>query len=342
MAFWLGLAAVTALVAFIVVLPLMRAVHPSAPAWGWAKPGGLAQQGTSRDYLLRLAAEADEWFRVPPKDASALKRRLEESRQGCAALLAAENQPLSTEDRTWLKNQCRAWDAHYALALAELQAGDSVDQVLAEADRTGNQIFQKLRGKAGEPATDQRPLLSDSGKSQEKKKSPQSDEPFRVPDVIYVATPYSVVEKMFEMVDLKKGDVLYDLGCGDGRIPVMAAKYFGVRAFGFDIDANRVQESILNARRNNVEDLVTIKKQDIFELDLTPASVIAMYILPEMIVRLEPQLVKLKPGTRIVSHDAGMKGAKPKQMVRFRAKPDEGLGDREHTLYMWVVPWEKE
>src|SRR5438105_6759228 len=95
------------------------------------------------------------------------------------------------------------------------------------------------------------------------------EKPVREPDVIYVPTPYEVVDKMFELADVRKGEIVYDLGCGDGRIPVMAAKKFGVKSYGWDIDPKRVAESLDNIARNNVKDLVTIKLGDIFELDLS-------------------------------------------------------------------------
>ena len=100
--------------------------------------------------------------------------------------------------------------------------------------------------------------------------------------------------------------------------------------------------SLANVKKNKVEDLVTIKKQDIFELDLKDASVVTLYLLPELNVRLMPQLAKLKPGSRIVSHDFDMIGAKPKKVLTFGAKSDDGSPGREHTIYLWVVPWEKE
>jgi uncharacterized protein (TIGR03000 family) len=168
------------------------------------------------------------------------------------------------------------------------------------------------------------------------------DKKDKEPDVIYVPTPNAVVEKMLELAEVKKGDVVYDLGCGDGRIVVTAAKKYGVKGFGYDIDPERVKDSLKNVEKNKVGDLVTIKKQDIFELDLKDASVVTLYLLPELNVKLMPQLAKLKPGSRIVSHDFDMKGAKPKKVVTFEAKGDEGDGGREHTIYLWVVPWEKE
>src|SRR6267142_95277 len=147
----------------------------------------------------------------------------------------------------------------------------------------------------------------------------------RPPDVIYVPTPYEVVDKMLDMADVRKGEVVYDLGCGDGRIPIMAAKKYGVKAFGWDIDPKRVAESQDNIARNNVKDLVTIKLGDIFELDLSKADVITLYLLPALNVKLIPQLEKLKPGCRIVSHDFDMQGVKPKREISFTPS-----GGRDH------------
>jgi SAM-dependent methyltransferase len=173
--------------------------------------------------------------------------------------------------------------------------------------------------------------------------SQATDEPAvaRVPDVVYVPTPHAVVEKMLEMAEIKKGDVLYDLGCGDARILVAAAKKYGVKAYGFDIDPVRVQESLENVRTNDVGHLVTIKQADIFTLDLREANVITLYLLPELNVRLMPQLAKLKPGSRIVSHDFDMRGAKPAEVHRMQVNR-ENSSPVSHTVYKWVVPWEKE
>lgn len=162
----------------------------------------------------------------------------------------------------------------------------------------------------------------------------------REPDVIYVPTPYEVVDKMFELADVRPGEIVYDLGCGDGRIPVAAAKKFGSRAFGFDINPVRVRESLENVKKNRVENLVTIKQQDIFELDLSKADVITLYLLPRLNVKLIPQLDKLKPGCRIVSHDFNMEGVRPKREISFR--PTSGDSVREHRVYLWVTPLEKE
>ncbi|MBX6314941.1 MAG: methyltransferase domain-containing protein [Isosphaeraceae bacterium] len=156
--------------------------------------------------------------------------------------------------------------------------------------------------------------------------------PERRPDVIFVPTPQEVVDKMLELAEVKKGDVVYDLGCGDGRIVITAAKKYGVKGVGVDIDPQRIRESQENVRKHNVGDLVTIKQGDIFQMDLSEASVVTLYLLPQLNVRLMPQLEKLKPGSRIVSHDFDMQGAKPKKVVKVGT----------HSVYLWVVPFEKE
>src|SRR5258707_11935887 len=165
----------------------------------------------------------------------------------------------------------------------------------------------------------------------------KDQKPPRDPDVIYVPTPDEVVDKMLALADVRPGEVVYDLGCGDGRIPVRAAKKYGVKAWGFDINPVRVKESLENVEKNNVKSLVTIKLQDIFELDLSKADVITLYLLPQLNVKLIPQLDKLKPGCRIVSHDFNMEGVKPKREITFTPP-----GGREHRIYLWVTPLEKE
>jgi tRNA G37 N-methylase Trm5 len=163
------------------------------------------------------------------------------------------------------------------------------------------------------------------------------DKPLREPDVIYVPTPQEVVDRMLELADVRPGEIVYDLGCGDGRIPVTAAKKFNVKTWGFDINPVRVKESLDNVKKNNVENLVTIKLQDIFELDLSKADVITLYLLPQLNVKLIPQLDKLKPGCRIVSHDFNMEGVRPKRELTYTPS-----GGREHRIYLWVTPLEKE
>jgi SAM-dependent methyltransferase len=171
--------------------------------------------------------------------------------------------------------------------------------------------------------------------------------PSKAPDVVYVPTPQAVVDKMLELAEVKAGDVVYDLGCGDGRIVVTAAKKYGVKAVGYDIDPQRVQEARANVKAAGVEHLVRIEEADVFTLDLTGASVVTLYLLPSLNVRLMPQLAKLKPGSRIVSHNFDMRGAKPLKVEHVPVDPnsaDEGFyeGESDHTVYKWIVPWEPE
>lgn len=162
------------------------------------------------------------------------------------------------------------------------------------------------------------------------------------PDVIYVPTRQEVVDKMLEMAEIKPGDIVYDLGCGDGRIVVAAAKKYGVKAVGVDIDPKRVAEANENVRVNQVGHLVTIRQADIFDLDFSEATVVTLYLLPELNVRLMPKLAKLKPGTRILSNDFDMQGAKPKEVVELGKGYPTDNGDFQRTIYKWVVPWEPE
>ncbi len=162
------------------------------------------------------------------------------------------------------------------------------------------------------------------------------EQPPREPDVIYVPTPHEVVERMLKLADVRPGEVVYDLGCGDGRIPIAAAKMFKGKAWGFDINPARVHESIDNVKKAGVDNLVTIKQQDIFDLDLSKADVVTLYLLPKLNVKLIPQLDKLKPGCRIVSHDFPMAGVRPKREETMMAN------GREHRVFLWMTPLEKE
>lgn len=164
----------------------------------------------------------------------------------------------------------------------------------------------------------------------------------RTPDVIFVPTPQVAVDRMLELAELKPDDVLYDLGCGDGRIVVTAAKRFGVRAVGVDIDPLRVAESRRNVKTNGVERLVKILMQDIFTLDFSEATVVTLYLLPELNVRLMPKLAQLKPGTRIISFDFDMRGAKPQHVEQVIEKTPVNSEPYPRTIYKWTVPWQPE
>jgi SAM-dependent methyltransferase len=155
----------------------------------------------------------------------------------------------------------------------------------------------------------------------------------REPDVIFVPTHQEVVEKMLETAKVTKKDIVYDLGCGDGRIVVTAAKKYGCKSYGFDIDPARIKDSLANVKKNKMEKLVTIEKKDIFTLDLSKATVVTLYLLPDLNVKLIPQLKKLPKGARIVSHDFAMRGVKPDKEITV-----EPEGDRKHTIYLWTTP----
>ena len=154
--------------------------------------------------------------------------------------------------------------------------------------------------------------------------------------IIYVPTEQVVVEKMLEMAKVKKDDLVFDLGCGDGRIVVTAAKKYGAKGVGVDIDPARIKDSLETMRKAGVsKDLVDIRQGDALKVkDLEKASVIMLYMLPEFMEKLEPQMKsRLKPGTRIVAHDYPFPNMEPDQVVEFEVA---GAG-RPKFLYMWTI-----
>jgi SAM-dependent methyltransferase len=151
----------------------------------------------------------------------------------------------------------------------------------------------------------------------------------RSPDVIYVPTPPEVVDEMLRLANVKKGDVLYDLGSGDGRIPIAAARRFGIKATGIDIDPERIWEAKQNARGAGLEKLVEFRQEDLFKANFKDATVITLYLLPDLNLKLRPRLwAELKPGTRIVSHQFDMGDWKPEKKVELSGR----------TIYLWTVP----
>lgn len=157
--------------------------------------------------------------------------------------------------------------------------------------------------------------------------------PLREPDVVYVPTPQETVETMLKLANVGKNDVLYDLGSGDGRIPITAVQKYGVqRAVGIDINPERIKEANANAKKAGVTDRVKFLNQDLFKSDFSDATVVTLYLLPELNVKLRSQLFKqLKPGTRVVSHAFDMGDWKPEKVVQSPAGS---------TVYYWVIPKE--
>jgi len=158
---------------------------------------------------------------------------------------------------------------------------------------------------------------------------PAATEPKRTPDVIYVPTPQPVVDAMLKMANVTAKDVVYDLGCGDGRIPVTAAQRFGAKGIGIDIDPVRINEANENAKVAGVTDKVTFLNQDLFTTDIKEATVVTLYLLPSLNQKLMPKLkAELKPGTRIVSHAFDMGESWPPE----KTEQVEGK-----TIYYWTI-----
>jgi SAM-dependent methyltransferase len=155
--------------------------------------------------------------------------------------------------------------------------------------------------------------------------------------VPYVQTPMEIVERMLRMAEVKKGDYVIDLGSGDGRIVIEAAKR-GARGLGVDIDPNLVRHATENARQAGVGDKAQFLTRDIFDTDLSAATVVTMYLLPDFNAKLLPRLLRLKPGTRIVSHDGGIGDWPPDEKLEMRA-PEKPVGvGGVSTVELWIVP----
>jgi len=148
-------------------------------------------------------------------------------------------------------------------------------------------------------------------------------------DVPYITTPQHVVVRMLELADVSAGDVVYDLGSGDGRVPITAARQFGARGVGVEIDSGLVARARANAQEAGVADRATFRHADLFDVALDDATVVTLYLLPHINLRLRPKLLlELDPGDRVVSHDFDMAGWEPDRVVKM---------DRA-TLYLWTIP----
>lgn len=154
--------------------------------------------------------------------------------------------------------------------------------------------------------------------------------PARKLDVWYVPTTHEVVDRMMTVAKVRTGDVVYDLGCGDGRMVIAAAKKYSTRGVGVDLDPQRIREARANAKRAGVEDLVRFEVGDLFETDMREATVVMLYLLPELNRRLKPKLfAELRPGARVVSHDFDMGSDWP---------PDEYIKLGNDGIYLWIMP----
>ena len=165
----------------------------------------------------------------------------------------------------------------------------------------------------------------------------QSSSPRRDPDVPYVPTTEAAVEAMLKLAGVKKTDIVYDLGCGDGRIVIAAAKKFGAHGVGIDINPERIAEAKENAKKAGVEDLVRFEENDLFLADFHEATVVTLFLLPAVNLKLRPKLLQdLKPGTRVVSNTFDMGDWKAEKEATVGSTDEESY--LSHRLYLWTIP----
>lgn len=156
--------------------------------------------------------------------------------------------------------------------------------------------------------------------------------PLRAPDVPFEPSPHHVVDEMLKLADVRKTDVVYDLGCGDGRIVIAAAQKYGARGVGIDIDPQRIKESQENARAARVADRVTFRNEDLFEANIAEATVVTLFLWPEVNLKLRSKLLAdLKPGTRVVSYYWDMGEWQAEKTIKIDG----------HTIYLWTIPAKK-
>ena len=160
----------------------------------------------------------------------------------------------------------------------------------------------------------------------------------RASRAVFVPTPQDIVEKMLELAKIAQTDVIYDLGSGDGRIVITAAKKYGCRSVGYESDKELVELSRSKAEAAGVPRLATFELSDLFNADLSDADVIVMYLLPSQLEKLLPRLEKVKPGVRIVAHHFGLPGVRPDSVVKVKSSADSA----EHTMFLWTTPVKKE
>jgi SAM-dependent methyltransferase len=170
----------------------------------------------------------------------------------------------------------------------------------------------------------------------------QSPQPKREPDVPFVPTTEAAVQAMLKLADVKQTDVVYDLGCGDGRIVVAAAKIFGAHAVGIDINPVRIAEARENARKAGVERLVRFEENDLFEADIHEATVVTLFLLSSVNMKLRPKLLQdLKPGTRVVSNTFDMGDWKPEKEATVGDSNEEYVSYLSKKLFLWTIPAKK-
>jgi precorrin-6B methylase 2 len=167
----------------------------------------------------------------------------------------------------------------------------------------------------------------------------QTPKPVRTPDVPYVPTTEAAVQEMLKLAKVQKSDVLYDLGCGDGRIVITAAKLYGTRGVGIDINPERIKEARENAKRQGVENLVRFEENDLFVADIKEATVVSLFLLSSVNLKLRPRLLQeLRPGTRVVSNTFDMGDWKAEKEAFVGDSNGEDFSGLSQRLYLWTIP----
>ena len=157
----------------------------------------------------------------------------------------------------------------------------------------------------------------------------------------FITSTSTAIERMAEIAELTSDDLVYDLGCGDGRIVIGAVKQSGCRGVGFDIDPERIKESIANAIASGVSERLEFREQDVFTVDLSQCTVAMIYLLPWMVAKLEPQFEQMKPGARIVSQDYWIEQVRPQRVIRVNAAT-ENNPDAFYMLYLYATPLQRD